>query len=243
MQYLLWLILKQFFQITAIKNFPNCVLDCFICKVIPDSHNCVCWHGHGCVGGLQAISEWKMNLVAVIWLDNWQGGYCRVNLTGRTERTAAWLTLERCVYRRPHRWGLGWIHIQVRQGPISMAVSVDKLKHQTFDTAISHLCLIDKPSHKEGMGRELFPTGAGSIYTFPCSPSGKPKKQWLLSHYFTLSNAITCYCWSTFSICLLFRFYLSFSLDRCGSQNTSTAHWDSRQGSVNVPYEIRIIRT
>lgn len=92
-----------------------------------------------------------------------------------------------------------------------------------FPIAVSHWQAQSQRRHGRGV------ISYGSRVNFIRPHAGKPKKRGLLSHYFTPWNAKACYCWSTFSIC--FRFYLSFSLDRCRSQNTSTAHWDSGEGS------------
>lgn len=130
-----------------------------------------------------------MNSVA-IWLDNWQGGYCCVNLTGRTERTAAWLTLQRCVYQRPVDEGLAGFTCRSGRAPfpwLSVRTSLNiRLLTLPFPIAVSHWQAQSQRRH----GRGVFPAGAGSIYTFPCSRSGKPQKRVRLSHYFTPWNVL-----------------------------------------------------
>lgn len=161
----------------------------------------------------------KNEFRGAIWVDNWQGGYCCVNLTGRIERTVGWVTEERCVYQRPPQMR-AWLDSHAGQVALHfLACHCGQAKTPDFwHRHFPLLCLRDKHSVQRRLRRQVISCGSQVNLHVPLQFLRKTKETCAISSLFHTLKCRRCYfVVNSFSAGLLsfsVDLSFSFSLDR-----------------------------
>lgn len=178
----------------------------------------------------------KNEFKGTIWLDNWQGGYCCVNLTGRIERTVGWVTEERRVYQRPPQMR-AWLDSHAGQVALHF-LACHSGQAKTPDFWHRHfplLCLRDKHSVQRRLRRQVISCGSQVNLHVPLQFLRKAKETCAISSLFhTLCRRR----------CLVVNFFFSagllfFSVLICLSLLALTGSWSRSQNSINNSLRFR----